>query len=141
MHTSTVSSAAASCHGTLNHPESTERLQPEECKADWMEEHGEDSCAGDDWICIGESSEYDYFFVNLRKTSPHFGMVKHIVNNCDEDPDLDFRQETAFSEAPFDRFLDIVESFAEQEANEDEDDCEPLHSFNFRALQRKKKKT
>ena len=31
---------------------------PEECKADWMEEHGEDSCAGDDWICIGESSEF-----------------------------------------------------------------------------------
>ncbi|CAL1147507.1 unnamed protein product [Cladocopium goreaui] len=106
----------------------------EECKADWMEEHGEDSCAGDDWICIGESSEFDYFFVNLRKTSPNFGMVKHIVNNCDEDPD-----ETGFSEAPFDRFLDIVESFAEHQAV-DEDDCEPLHSFQFRALQAKKKK-
>ncbi|CAK9051987.1 unnamed protein product [Durusdinium trenchii] len=48
----------------------------EECKADWMEEHGEESCAGDDWMLLASSSEYDYFFVNVKKSSPHFGMVK-----------------------------------------------------------------
>lgn len=31
-----------------------------------MEEHGEESCAGDDWMLLASSSEYDYFFVAGR---------------------------------------------------------------------------
>mmetsp|Transcript_673 Transcript_673/g.620 ORF Transcript_673/g.620 Transcript_673/m.620 type:complete len:98 (-) Transcript_673:25-318(-) len=89
------------------------------------------SCASDDWTCIGESSEFDFFFVNLRKSSPNFGMVKHIVNNCDE--------ETVFTEAPFDRFLDLVEAFTAEQATEDHDDGDllPLHSYKFRRQKKK----
>ena len=93
----------------------------EECKQEWLDEHGENSCAGKDWALLCATSEYDYFFVNIRKDSEHFGATRHIVNNCNE--------EEPFTAAPFENFLNVVEAYAKSNAsklktNEDDEDEE-----------------
>ena len=88
----------------------------EECRDDWREEHGDDNCANTWWLCIGNSSEYDYYYVNAKEDSPDFGQVRHIVNNCDE--------ESIYTQAPFDNFLDAVERYvdAQERLQTDSDD-------------------
>ena len=60
--------------------------------------------AGPHWALLCQTGEYDYYFVNLCKTSRDFGATRHIVNNCCEDEQ--------FTDAPFERFLDVVEAYA-----------------------------
>jgi hypothetical protein len=103
--------------------DTTDIFGDEDCRAERLKEHGgESSCAGKDWALVYVTSEYDFYFVNLRADSPEFGAVRHIVNNCYE--------EEAFTAAPFDRFLDVVEAWAEASAaetvkpGEDEEDIE-----------------
>lgn len=57
--------------------------------------------------------------MNLRTSSKDFGQVKLMVNNCDE--------ETLFSHAPFENFLDTVNAFVADMAEKDEDDTLGLH--------------
>jgi hypothetical protein len=47
--------------------------------------HGENSAAGDEWICIASSSEFEYYFVNVDKNSVGFESTRKITNNCFED--------------------------------------------------------
>eukprot|EP00927_Polykrikos_kofoidii_P017928 TRINITY_DN18227_c0_g1_i1.p1 TRINITY_DN18227_c0_g1~~TRINITY_DN18227_c0_g1_i1.p1 ORF type:complete len:200 (+),score=42.07 TRINITY_DN18227_c0_g1_i1:100-699(+) len=111
------------------------------CREDWKKECakevGGESCAGPDWACIAASSEYDFYFVNLRKDSPLFGTTRHIVNNT--------REEEVFTEAPFEKFLDVVEAYAKANADkkpeesEDEADIEYDCFSNFKPSKRARK--
>jgi len=109
----------------------TDIFGDEECRKDWLEEHGDESCAGKDWALVCVTSEYDFYFVNIRADSEQFGATRHIVNNCFE--------EEVFTKAPFATFLDVVEAFAKTNADkvktdeEDEDEeieYEDFGSFN-----------
>eukprot|EP00929_Paragymnodinium_shiwhaense_P076962 TRINITY_DN3960_c0_g1_i1.p1 TRINITY_DN3960_c0_g1~~TRINITY_DN3960_c0_g1_i1.p1 ORF type:complete len:201 (-),score=54.61 TRINITY_DN3960_c0_g1_i1:166-768(-) len=111
-------------------PESTTFIWgDDDCRSDWQQEHGnEESTASRDWALVCVTSEYDYFFVNVRKDSPNFGATRHIVNNCNE--------ESPFTAAPFENFLDVVVAWTEKSTAllaeaEDEDDVEypSLHDF------------
>ncbi|CAE7348815.1 unnamed protein product [Symbiodinium natans] len=110
----------------------------EECRQDWQEEHGEDSCAHPWWVCIGNSSEYDFYYLNTKESSPTFGQVKRIVNNCDE--------ETVYTEAPFDNYLDAVERYVndqeklDPEAEEEDEDYKNFSEYNIEPNGRKIRK-
>lgn len=95
-----------------------------ECRQDWLERHGEDSCASAHWALLGASSEYDYYFVNLKTDDPQFGAVRRIVNNCDE--------EEVFTSAPFEHFMDLVERYAKANSGADceADSEDDLPSFS-----------
>ena len=94
----------------------------EECREDWREEHGDDTCANTWWLCIGNSSEYDYYYVNAKEDSPDFGQVRHIVNNCDE--------ESIYTQAPFDNFLDAVERYVDAQERLQTDSDEEGTNFS-----------
>lgn len=123
------------CNLFLMSPRDSDIFGDTECRQEWATEHGEESCAGEDWACICASSEYDFYFVNLRKASPLFGTTRHIVNNCNE--------EEIFSEPPFERFLDAVEAYAERnsalepEEGEDEADIEYEPFMEFQPRRKK----
>jgi len=77
----------------------------DQCRKEWAERHGgADSCAGLDWAMICATWDYEFTFVNLRKSSRLFGATRHIVTNHDE--------EEAFTDPPFDNFLDEIEGYA-----------------------------
>ena len=89
-----------------------------------------------DWALVCITSEYDFYFVNVRADSAQFGSTRHIVNNCYE--------EQKFTEPPFDNFLDVVEAYTKTNSakvkmgGEDEEDIEyddfgsfnPIHTDN-----------
>ncbi len=61
-----------------------------ECRDEWLEymrEHqpGQPSVAECGWLCIASLSEYDFLFSCFDSSSPHFGRVRHMVNNCCEE--------------------------------------------------------
>lgn len=61
-----------------------------ECRDDWLE-HMRDrqpeqpSVAERGWLCIASLSEYDFLFSCFDLSSPNFGHVRHMVNNCCEE--------------------------------------------------------
>mmetsp|Transcript_55213 Transcript_55213/g.147855 ORF Transcript_55213/g.147855 Transcript_55213/m.147855 type:complete len:203 (-) Transcript_55213:98-706(-) len=90
-------------------PADTEIFGDDDLRAEWSKDHGgEESCAGKDWALVCVTSEFHFYFVNLRTDSPNFGSTRHIVNNCDE--------EDAFTSPPFERFLDVIEAWAKASA-------------------------
>jgi len=113
------------CNICLNKPGCTEVFGGEAEREEWKDGHkkdcGGESCAGEGWACICASSEYDYYFVNLRKDSPQFGATRHIVNNANE--------ERVFTDAPFERFLDVVEAYAKANAVSKPDHFESFSDF------------
>ena len=40
------------------------------------------SVADRGWLCVASFSEFDYLFCCFDSSSPHFGHVRHMVNNC-----------------------------------------------------------
>eukprot|EP00931_Biecheleriopsis_adriatica_P063554 TRINITY_DN38509_c0_g1_i1.p1 TRINITY_DN38509_c0_g1~~TRINITY_DN38509_c0_g1_i1.p1 ORF type:complete len:285 (+),score=62.81 TRINITY_DN38509_c0_g1_i1:49-855(+) len=121
------------CNIYLLSPENCDIFGDEECREEWKSSHDKDfeggSCAGKDWACIGATSEYDFYFVNLCKESPLFGATRRIVNNCDE--------EDEFTEPPFEKFLNVVEAYAktnsakepEKDGDYDDIEFEPFEDF------------
>ena len=60
------------------------------CRADWRRDLasrqlGQPSVADAGWLCVASFSEYDYLFCCFDSASPHFGHVRHMVNNCCEE--------------------------------------------------------
>ena len=60
----------------------TDIFGDEDCRQEWLEEHGDESCAGKDWALVCITSEFDFCFVNIRADSEQFSATCHIVNNC-----------------------------------------------------------
>uniref|UniRef100_A0A7S1B4Y1 Knr4/Smi1-like domain-containing protein n=1 Tax=Corethron hystrix TaxID=216773 RepID=A0A7S1B4Y1_9STRA len=89
--------------------------------AEWGEEHPVPNCGREGWECFAVSSEYDYLFVCVDPETERFGETRRVTNNCDED--------AAFTEAPFDHFLERVAEFAaayrRYDPEEDEDEEGP----------------
>eukprot|EP01043_Picozoa_sp_COSAG02_P050949 COSAG02_NODE_5298_length_4461_cov_2.071068_4_plen_275_part_00 len=61
-----------------------------ECRDDWLEHMREcqpeqPSVAERGWLCIASLSEYDFLFSCFDSSSPNFGHVRHMVNNCCEE--------------------------------------------------------
>ena len=120
--------------------DTTEIFGDEDTRAEWSEAHGGDeSCAGKDWALVYATSEFDFYFVNLRVDSPDFGATRHTVNNCFEDE--------PFTAAPFERFLDVVEAWAkasaakEPQSDEEEGDIEYDNLKGFLPAKRQKTET
>merc|ERR1712096_58246 len=118
------------CNIIVVHPAKTTNIfGDEELRSEWIEDHGEESCAGKDWALVCVTSEYDFYFVNVRADSPKFGSTRHIVNNCYE--------EELFTEAPFECFLDVVEAYAKTNAAKvkmDDEDEEDIEYEDFRTF-------
>ena len=61
-----------------------------ECRTSWAEDmharsEGEPSVADPGWLCVASFSEFDYLFCCFDRSSPCFGDVRHMVNNCCEE--------------------------------------------------------
>eukprot|EP01043_Picozoa_sp_COSAG02_P039072 COSAG02_NODE_3059_length_7451_cov_11.870919_1_plen_240_part_00 len=61
-----------------------------ECRDEWLEHMRErqldqPSVAECGWLCIASLSEYDFLFSCFDSSSPHFGRIRHMVNNCCEE--------------------------------------------------------
>ncbi|ORX97938.1 hypothetical protein K493DRAFT_313885 [Basidiobolus meristosporus CBS 931.73] len=72
----------------------------DELRKEWAEEHGKDSCGGQDWLCLAGYSEYDYIFVNFNAKSAAFGAARHMVNNQNVENEV--------TKAPFSNFVSYV---------------------------------
>eukprot|EP00092_Neocalanus_flemingeri_P060873 GFUD01073089.1.p1 GENE.GFUD01073089.1~~GFUD01073089.1.p1 ORF type:complete len:195 (+),score=39.19 GFUD01073089.1:85-669(+) len=118
------------CNIIVVHPEKTTNIfGDDECRTEWLEDHGEESCAGKDWALVCVTSEFDFYFVNVRAESAQYGATRHIVNNCYE--------EDLFTEPPFERFLDIVEAYAKTNAAKvqmKDEDVEDIEYDDFRSF-------
>lgn len=77
----------------------------------WKDDHGNNSCGNEDWVCIVTCSEFDYIFVNLNKNSSLYGSTRYIINNCDEDKHL--------TDSPFSNFIDYIQKFIENINNQE----------------------
>jgi len=105
----------------------TDIFGDEDCRQEWLDDHGDESCAGKDWALVCVTSEYDFYFVNIRADSELYGATRHIVNNCYE--------EEAFTQPPFTNFLDVVEAYAKTNARkvklDEEDEDEEIEYEDF----------
>jgi hypothetical protein len=69
----------------------TEIFGGEEERNEWAQDHSGDatnynaSVAGHGWAAVASFSEFDYLFCCMDSHSPHFGEVRHMVNNCYEE--------------------------------------------------------
>mmetsp|Transcript_95433 Transcript_95433/g.168609 ORF Transcript_95433/g.168609 Transcript_95433/m.168609 type:complete len:194 (-) Transcript_95433:84-665(-) len=88
----------------------------EDSRKEWLDENKE-GAAGENWAMVCSTSEFDYYFVNIEKTSKNFGQVNWIKNNGPE--------EKMFTPAPFDKFLDAVEAWSKDSVTKKPDGDDP----------------
>ena len=71
--------------------QSTEQIFGDwDCRADWRaglagRQPEQPSVADPGWLCVASFSEYDFLFCCFDSASPHFGHIRHMVNNCGEE--------------------------------------------------------